>query len=59
MDVTEFQKNFKNIDVNKPDAVRETLAAAYGELYANLVIRLCVLMIVRPLQCLSCSGFPM
>lgn len=30
MEVTEFQKNFKNIDTTKPDAVRETLAAAYG-----------------------------
>lgn len=30
LDVVEFDKNFKAIDVNRPDAVRETLAAAYG-----------------------------
>ncbi|KAF8420703.1 regulator of G protein signaling domain-containing protein [Tirmania nivea] len=30
LDVVEFDKNFKAIDVNKPEAVRETLAAAYG-----------------------------
>lgn len=30
LDVVEFDKNFRAIDVNRPDAVRETLAAAYG-----------------------------
>jgi len=30
LDVVEFDKSFKAIDVNRPDAVRETLAAAYG-----------------------------
>jgi len=30
LDVIEFDKNFKAIDGSKPDAVRETLAAAYG-----------------------------
>ena len=30
LDVVEFDKNFKSIDSKKPDAVRETLAAAYG-----------------------------
>ncbi|KAI5801075.1 regulator of G protein signaling domain-containing protein [Pyronema domesticum] len=30
LDVTEFNKNFMAIDLSKPDAVRETLAAAYG-----------------------------
>ncbi|KAI5848814.1 regulator of G protein signaling domain-containing protein [Tricharina praecox] len=30
LDVTEFNKNFNAIDLSKPDAVRETLAAAYG-----------------------------
>lgn len=30
LDVMEFNKNFQAIDLAKPDAVRETLAAAYG-----------------------------
>ncbi|KAF8537926.1 regulator of G protein signaling domain-containing protein [Trichophaea hybrida] len=30
LDVVEFNKNFQAIDLSKPDAVRETLAAAYG-----------------------------
>lgn len=30
LDVVEFNKNFHAIDLSKPDAVRETLAAAYG-----------------------------
>lgn len=28
--MVEFDKNFRALDVNRPDAVRETLAAAYG-----------------------------
>jgi len=35
LDVTEFNKNFHAIDLTKPDAVRETLAAAYGEPHGN------------------------
>lgn len=34
IDVAEFNKNFNAIDLTKPDAVRETLAAAYGS-YSN------------------------
>lgn len=30
LDVADFRKNFQAIDLSKPDAVRETLAAAYG-----------------------------
>ncbi|KAL7270532.1 hypothetical protein RUND412_006756 [Rhizina undulata] len=30
LEVVEFNKNFNAIDLTKPDAVRETLAAAYG-----------------------------
>lgn len=30
LDVKEFNHNFHAIDLTKPDAVRETLAAAYG-----------------------------
>lgn len=30
LDVREFEKNFNQIDPKKPDSVRETLAAAYG-----------------------------
>jgi len=33
LDVVEFNKNFHAIDLSKPDAVRETLAAAYGMLF--------------------------
>jgi hypothetical protein len=29
-DVTEFNKNFNALDITRPDAVRETLASAYG-----------------------------
>ena len=30
LDVYEFEQNFEHVDASKPDAVRETLAAAYG-----------------------------
>lgn len=30
LDVTAFNENFNSLDLSKPDAVRETLAAAYG-----------------------------
>lgn len=33
LDVEGFNHNFHSIDLSKPDAVRETLAAAYGMLH--------------------------
>lgn len=53
LDVEEFNHNFHAIDLTKPDAVRETLAAAYGMLHLVHQMEEFPLLCLSPVACFT------